>query len=101
MNIEQWPNHPLTGSNKHGKSAIDKQVSDLVKLTQAWNSYQVAHFGAIKLYATGTEHGKVKHGMELLKELNKSPLVTLSQKGSEKHLQACEHGKNIIRSQTK
>ena len=29
------------------------------------------------------EHGKVKHGMELLKELNKSPLVTLSQKGSE------------------
>ena len=25
----------------------------------------------------------VKHGMELLKELNESPLVTLSQKGSE------------------
>ena len=25
--------HPLTGSNKHGKSAIGKQVSDLVKLT--------------------------------------------------------------------
>ena len=50
----------------------DKQISD-----------QVAHFGATKLYATGPEHGKVKHGMELLKELNKSPLVTLSQKGSE------------------
>jgi hypothetical protein len=46
-------------------------------------SDQVALFGAIKLYATGPEHGKVKHGMELLKELNKSPLVTLSQKGSE------------------
>ena len=26
---------------------------------------------------------KVKHGMELLKEPNESPLVTLSQKGSE------------------
>ena len=46
-------------------------------------SNQVALFGATKLRATGSEHGKVKHGMELLKELNKSPLVTLSQKGSE------------------
>ena len=46
-------------------------------------SDQVAHFRALKLYSTGPEHGKVKHGMELLKELNKSPLVTLSQKGSE------------------
>ena len=36
-----------------------------------------------KISASQTEHGKVKHGMELLKELNKSPLVTLSQKGSE------------------
>ena len=46
-------------------------------------SDQIALFGATKLYATGPEHGKVKHGMELLKDLNKSPLVTLSQKGSE------------------
>ena len=49
-------------------------------------SDQVAHFGATKLYATGPEHGKVKLGMELLKNLNKSPLVTLSQKGSEKYI---------------
>ena len=46
-------------------------------------SDQVGLFGATKLHATGSEHGKEKHGMELLKELNKSPLVTLSQKGSE------------------
>ena len=46
-------------------------------------SDQIALFGATKLYDKGPEHGKVKHGMELLKELNKSPLVTLSQKGSE------------------
>ena len=46
-------------------------------------SDQIALFGATKLYATGPEHGKEKHGMEQLKELNKSPLVTLSQKGSE------------------
>ena len=46
-------------------------------------SDQIALFGATKLHATGPENGKVKHGMELLKELNESPLVTLSQKGSE------------------
>ena len=37
MNTELRPIHPLTGSNKHGKSAIDKQISDFVKLTQASN----------------------------------------------------------------
>ena len=62
----------------------------LVNRSQTWwnehlsgISEQVAHFGAWKLYATEPEHGKVKHGMELIKELNKSHLVTLSQKGSE------------------
>ena len=45
--------------------------------------HKIALFGATTLHATGPEHGKVKHGMELLKEFNKSPLVTLSQKGSE------------------
>ena len=37
MNIELRPIHPLTGSNKHGKSAIGKKVSDLMKLTLVWN----------------------------------------------------------------
>ena len=63
-------------------------------------SDQIALFGATKLHAKGLEHGKVKHGMELLQDLNKSPLVTLIQKGSEIQLQACERGKNIISSQT-
>ena len=71
------------GSNKHGKNAYDKQFSDFVKLTLVWNFRSVALFRATKLHATGPEHGKVKHGMELLKDHNKSPLVTLSQKGSE------------------
>ena len=61
---------------------------------------QVALFGATKLHATGPEHGKVKHGMKLLKDLNKSPLVTLSKRDRKIQLQACEHGKNIISSQT-
>ena len=34
---ELWPIHPLTGSNKHGKNAYDKQISDLVKLSLDWN----------------------------------------------------------------
>ena len=83
MNTELRPIYPLTGSNKHGKNAFDKQISDLVKLTLVWNFRSGSLFGETKLHATGPEHGKVKHFMELLKELNKSPLVTLSQKGSE------------------
>ena len=51
-------------------------------------SDQVALFGATKLHATGSEHGKVKHGMELLKELKK--------RDHKIQLQACEHSKNII-----
>ena len=61
-------------------------------------SDQIALFGVTKLHATGPEHGKVKHDMELLKELNKRPLVTLRKKDQKIHLQACEHGKNIISS---
>ena len=45
--------------------------------------HQEAIFRAWKLHATGTYHGKARHGMKLLKEINKSPLVTMSQKGSE------------------
>ena len=55
------------------KMQMVKQISDLVKLTLVWNFRSLALFGATKLYATGPEHGKVKHGMELLKELKKVP----------------------------
>ena len=40
-------------------------------------------FRAMKEHAKGTYHGKARHGMKLLKAHNKSPLVTMSQKGSE------------------
>ena len=52
-------------------------------------SDQVAHFGATKLYATGPEHGKVKHGMELLKDLKKKSLSDLEPKGIRKY--NCKH----------
>ena len=45
--------------------------------------HQEAMFRAQKQHATGTYHGKTRHGMKLLKAYNKSPLLTISQKGSE------------------
>ena len=32
MNTELWLDHIITGSNKHGKSAKDIRITDLVKL---------------------------------------------------------------------
>ena len=40
-------------------------------------------FRAIKQHVTGTYRGKQRHGMNLLNAYNKSPLLTMSQKGSE------------------
>ena len=40
-------------------------------------------FRAIKQHVIGTYHGKQRHGMNLLNAYNKSPLLTMSQKGSE------------------
>ena len=45
--------------------------------------HQEAMFRASKHHATGTYHGRAMHGMKLLKQNNKSPLLTISQKGSE------------------
>ena len=44
--------------------------------------HQEAMFRAMKQHATGTYNGKARHGMKILKAYNKSPLVTISQKGS-------------------
>ena len=32
MNTELWLNHTIAGSNKHGKSAKDNSITDLVKI---------------------------------------------------------------------
>ena len=45
--------------------------------------HQEAMFRASYQHAIGTYHGKVRNGMKLLKAYNKSPLLTISQKGSE------------------
>jgi len=59
-------------------------------------SDQVALFGATKLHATGPEHGKVKHGMELINNLNKSQ-SDLGSKGITKYIN--EHT-NIAKTQS-
>ena len=40
-------------------------------------------FRAIKQHVTGTYHGKQRHGMNLVIAYNKSPLLTMGQKGTE------------------
>ena len=83
MNTELRLNHTRTGPNKHGKSAKDIIFTDLEKLLTCQKQHQEAMFRASKQHATGTYHGKARHGMKLLKGYNKSPLLTISQKGSE------------------
>ena len=41
-------------------------------------------FRAIKQHATGTYDGKQRHGMLILKTKNKTPLLNLSQRSTEK-----------------
>ena len=83
MNTELRLNHTIAGSNKHGKSAKDISFTDFVKILTCQKQHQEAIFGATKQCATGTYHGKARHGMKLLKAYNKRALVTMSKKGSE------------------
>ena len=45
--------------------------------------HQETTFRVRQLHATRTYQGKARHGMKLLKAYKKSPLLTISQKGSE------------------
>ena len=61
---ELRPIHPLTGSNKHGKNAYGKQISDLVKLTLVWNfrSGSTLRSNKTTCYRTWTWQSKAWHG---------------------------------------
>ena len=61
---ELRPIHPLTGSNKHGKNAYGKQISDLVKLTLVWNfrSDITLRNSKTTSYMTLTWQSKAWHG---------------------------------------
>jgi len=67
MNTELRLNHTRTGSNKHGKSAKDISITDLVKILTCQKQQHEAMFRASKQHATGTDHSNTRHGMNLLK----------------------------------
>ena len=89
MNTELRPNHPLTGSNKHGKNANGKQISDLVKLTQAWNFRSGSTLWSMKTicYMNLTWQSKAWHGAT--QRAYQKSLSDLEPKGIRKY--NCKH----------
>ena len=77
MNTELSPENNITCSKGHDNIANNNSFRLGKKKPQ------VAMFRAIKQHVTGTYHGKQRHGMNVLNPKNKSPLLTISQKGSE------------------
>ena len=77
MNTELRLIHIITDSNKHGESA--KKLSGWT-----WQKQQhEAMFREGYQHATETYNRNLRHGINLLKAYIKSPLLTISQKGSE------------------
>ena len=66
MNTELRLNHTRAGPNKHGKSAKDISITDLVKILTWHKQHQEAMFRARKQHAIGTYHSKPRHDMILL-----------------------------------
>ena len=60
-------NHARVGSNKHGKSAKDINLTDLVKILTCQKQHQEAMFRASKQHATGTDRSKKRYGMNLFR----------------------------------
>ena len=68
MNNELSPAITRTCSKGHGKIANNNSFTDLAEITgHGRNNIQVAKFIIIKQHATGTDHGKQRNGMNLLK----------------------------------
>ena len=76
MNTELYLEITITCSNTHDKIATFNNF----RLCRKYK--HDAMFRAIKQHVTGTYHGKQRHGMNLLIAYIKSPLLTISQKGS-------------------
>ena len=66
MNTELRLDHNISSSNKHGKSAKDNRITDLVK-NWAWQkTASGSNVQGTKKHATGTYHSKTRHDMNLL-----------------------------------
>ena len=80
MNTELWLDHTTTSSNKHGNSAKDIRFTDLVK---NWTWQKSASGSNVQSTKTTCYRNKTRHGSILLNAYDKSPLLTISQKGPE------------------
>ena len=83
MNTELWLDHKKTGSNKHGKSAKDIRFTDLVKLLDMTETASGSNVQRKQspCYRNLTQQNKAWH--ESTKFIEKSPLLTIGQKGPE------------------
>src|SRR5215216_6492122 len=79
MNTELRLELTRTCSKHHGKIANDNSFTDLAKILTCQKQQQVSMFRASKQHATGTYHGKQRHGMLVIKVYNKTPLLRFSQ----------------------
>ena len=66
MNTELRLYHTRAGPNKHGKSAKDNSITDMVKILTWHKQHQEATFRESKQQATRTYHSKQRHGMNLV-----------------------------------
>ena len=89
MNTELRPIHPITGSNKHGKSAIGKQISDSLKLTQAWNFRSGSTLWSMKNICYRNLTWQIKAWYGATQRAYKKSLSDLEPKGIRKY--NCKH----------
>ena len=83
MNNEIRLDHNITSSNKHGKSAKDNRITDLVKNWTWQKTASGSNVQSMKSTCYRNLNGKTRHGSILLNSYDKSPLLTISQKETE------------------
>ena len=92
MNTELRLIHSIASSNKHGKNAFGKQISDLVKLTLVWNFWSGSPLWSMKTICYGTWTWQIKawHGATQRAWQNMNIELRLN------HTRACsnKHGKS-------
>ena len=101
MNTELQLKHTRASSNKHGKRAKDISFIDFVKILTCQKQHQEAMFRASKQHATGTYHGKQKHGMILVNAWSKRLLLNMGQNGTETYHGKQSHGVILLEALNK
>ena len=84
MNTELLLEAPRTSLKQHGKNAKVNSLTDNINSLIMTEQHQVAMFMHSKLYAIGTYYSTQDHGMIVLSALNKTPLLNLGQRPTER-----------------